>query len=185
MSEARNLKGAPTGRGRRDAQKKTPTKESNESVSSDSATRKDHTAASVYWLGELRERIREADDEPRLRCPYCGTPDPGFVDSSAPDQAATCDCCGTESTVGRWRETADLSDAVISLKSPTRGYYGITWHDGQARITHRDDIDSPSHVVAVVWPVDERAVVSRYDVAPHYRLLGLLDEHGITIREEG
>lgn len=124
----------------------------------------------------------ESDKLP-LRCPTCGVTDPGFADSADMHQQVTCDGCGTEGVLGRWVDAARLAEAILSCRSPERGFYDLGWSEGRVIVSHRPSESSAALVVAVIWPHDDQALMSHYDVKVHHRLIGVLDDH-VTVREE-
>jgi len=117
------------------------------------------------------------------RCPNCGAPDPGLIDSRSAAQPVTCDGCGHESTLGRWQATADLTDAILNVDPPNGSDYHVSWHDGRIAIFVCMDDSMP--IVATVRPADDYGLMHHLDVARHDDLLACLDDHGITVREEG
>ena len=184
MSDARNAKGAPTA-ATVDTPKNKSGQDSPTNITTQTPTRKTRggdLAEKIYREGGLRDRLRQIG--PSTRCHHCGAHDPGFLDSAAPEQSVECDTCGHRSILARWQDAAELTDAVLAVEGPNEGTYLIGWHQGTASVSWRPT-GGPCEQVAVVKPADDFGLMSHYDVSAHYKIFCALEEHGITVREEG
>jgi len=165
--KTRKQKGAPAESSGRDAQTQTPEKESTHNLTPEPRPRK------------LAERIkrRHVADWP-TRCPHCGEPDPGFVDSDDPTQRVECESCDQASIFGRWVDTAYLHDVVFGLG------YDLNWCGGEARVLDRPD-DRALRVAATLLPADDAALMDTREIPEHGPLVEAIEAHGLTIRGEG
>jgi hypothetical protein len=121
----------------------------------------------------------------RTRCPFCGQPEPGFADSDAEHQPVECENCQQSTVFGQWRRAGQLADTILAREPYGGGDFSITWVDGKAVVHHYADRDAAPITVAVVWPVDDYALMSSYDVPTFAGLVGLLDDLGYHVHEEG
>jgi len=184
MENERKGEGATTDSGRRSAQSKSrqdsPTNSNTQTPTR--KTRGGDLAERIYREGGLRDRLRQIG--PSARCHHCGAHDPGFLDSADPAQSVECDTCGHRSVLARWQDAAELTDAVIAVEGPTEGTYLIGWHQGTASVSWRPT-GGPCEHVAVVKPADDFSLMHHLDVSTHYGIFCALEEHGVTVREEG
>lgn len=122
---------------------------------------------------------------PATRCPFCGAHDPGFADSSADAQPVECASCGRSTVFGQWRDAGQLAANVLARQPLDGGAFTLTWVNGKAVVSHLEDDDASPLTIAVIWPVDNYALMSARDVPVYPGLVGLLEDLSYTVREEG